>query len=147
MSAVLSVVVHNAQRSMRVDLASLQRFATSALRIALRTKSPRARRLGGLQQIDVILISNRRMAALHKRFMNLTGPTDVLTFQHGEIFVSTETARSNAARYGTTTEEEIRLYVVHGLLHLMGFDDTTPAAARAMEKMQQRIVASAGSVT
>ena len=43
-----------------------------------------------------ILISDRRMSELHRRFMGIAGPTDVITFQHGEIFISTETARRQA---------------------------------------------------
>ncbi len=143
MSAAPSVRVRNSQRKLRVNVSALQAFADLALRILLESKT----RLGGvlrtLAQVDVLLVSDRRIAELHKRFMGIAGPTDVITFQHGEIFVSTETARANARRFGTTTDAEIRLYIVHGLLHLAGFDDTTAAAARAMAQTQNRIVASA----
>ena len=76
--------------------------------------------------------------------MNVAAPTDVITFQHGEIFISTETARRQARQVGATTLGEIRLYIVHGLLHLHGLDDQTPAAARRMARMQERIVRRAG---
>lgn len=128
---------------MRVDLRALQRFADAALCIAVEMKRRRGSVLHQLPGIDVIIISDARMAALHKRFMNIAGPTDVITFQHGEIFVSAETAKANARRFRSTSDTEIRLYIVHGILHLMGFDDTTPAAARAMMKTQARLVAKA----
>ena len=48
-------------------------------------------------EIFVWLISDRRMAHLHRKFLGLSGPTDVLTFQHGEIFISVETARRQRA--------------------------------------------------
>jgi probable rRNA maturation factor len=72
--------------------------------------------------------------------MNESGPTDVITFQHGEIFVSVEMARRNARRFGNSFERELRLYIVHGLLHLHGFDDRTAAGAREMEILQQEIL-------
>jgi probable rRNA maturation factor len=75
--------------------------------------------------------------------MNEPGPTDVITFQHGEIFISAETARHNARRFGNALTHELRLYVVHGLLHLHGFDDRDKAGARKMETVQRRILADA----
>ena len=135
--------VHNGQRKMHVHLRELQRFADAAFRVSSRMKPRRGSVLHQLPQIDVMLVSDARIAALHKRFMNIAGPTDVITFQHGEIFVSVETAKANARHFRTTTDSEIRLYIVHGILHLLGFDDTTPAAARAMTKTQARVVARA----
>ena len=97
--------------------------------------------LAKLREISVVLISDRRMAELHRRFLQESGPTDVITFQHGEIFVSTETARRQARRFGTSLEHELRLYIVHGLLHLHGFDDTTPRSAAQMKRTQEKVVA------
>jgi len=72
--------------------------------------------------------------------MNIPGATDVITFQHGEIFVSVETALRQARRYRSSVEKEIKLYLVHGLLHLEGFDDTSAVKARAMESAQTRLL-------
>jgi len=80
------------------------------------------------------------MAALHQEFMNIPGPTDVLTFQHGEIVVSVETAQQNAERFATSAADEIKLYVIHGLLHLLGFDDRTREEARVMEAVQAEVL-------
>lgn len=130
---------------MRVNLASWQAFAVEALRLCLETSAPQQGELRNLSLVSVVLISDRRMAALHKQFMNIAGPTDVLTFQHGEVFVSVETARANARRFRVPTEEEIRLYIVHGLLHLHGFDDSTALQALRMEAAQKRITARAAA--
>jgi probable rRNA maturation factor len=92
-----------------------------------------------LSEIFVWLISDRRMASLHRQFLHQTGPTDVLTFQHGEIFISVETARRHARVFGNSLAHELRLYIVHGLLHLHGFDDRKRADALKMERMQKRI--------
>ena len=126
------ITVRNRQRRVAVDLEALQRFAERAL-----AKVP----LKELDQIDVILVSDRRIAGIHRQFMNEPGPTDVITFQHGEIFISTETARRQARQFGTTFDHELRLYLVHGLLHLQGFDDKTPDGVAEMKRRQERIVA------
>ena len=75
--------------------------------------------------------------------MNESGPTDVITFQHGEIFISAGTARRNARRFGNALARELRLYVVHGLLHLHGFGDRDEGSARKMQIVQRRILAEA----
>jgi len=56
---------------------------------------------------------------------------------------SAETARRQAKIFGTTFERELRLYIVHGLLHLQGFDDQTSAGVREMKSIQERILSSA----
>lgn len=73
--------------------------------------------------------------------MQVPGPTDVITFQHGEIFVSVETAQRQAEAFRTSLNYELRLYLVHGLLHLYGFDDQEQAARRRMHSIQKKIVA------
>ena len=143
MKSCPSIRVHNSQRKLRVALPKLQAFAHAALEIASGMKPRKGGVLAKLQQVDVILVSDSRIAALHQQFMDIAGPTDVITFNHGEIFVSVETAKSNARRFRTTTDAEIHLYIAHGILHLLGFDDTTAAAARAMARTQERIVAQA----
>ena len=132
----VSIFVHNRQRAIKLDVAQLQTFAERALTHVAKLKAQR------LPEIDVVLISDKRMSALHLRFMNIAGPTDVITFQHGEIFISVETARRQGREHGTSTSQEIELYIVHGLLHLAGFDDKTAASARIMRKTQAQIVRS-----
>jgi probable rRNA maturation factor len=139
--AAPKITVHNRQRAMRVPLAALQEFARRALMECLKIPRRKLSGLASFAKLSVILVSNRRMAELHRRFLHLPGPTDVITFQHGEIFVSTETARSHARRFGNSLEHEIRLYIAHGLLHLHGFDDRDPANAAEMELAQEKLVA------
>jgi probable rRNA maturation factor len=126
---------------MRVPLPALQEFARRALRECLKIRRKKTSALVELEDLSIILVSDRRMAELHRRFLDLSGPTDVITFQHGEIFVSAETARSHTRRFGNSLEDELRLYVVHGLLHLHGFDDKSPADATEMERAQEKLVA------
>ena len=63
-----------------------------------------------------------------------------MTFQHGEIFISVDTARRHARAFGNSLLRELKLYIVHGLLHLHGFDDQTPAEAHKMKTAQERIL-------
>lgn len=80
------------------------------------------------------------MAALHRKFLGQSGPTDVLTFRHGEIVISVSTAAHHARRFHVSLGDELRLYIVHGLLHLHGFDDRYQTDAKKMETAQQRIL-------
>ncbi len=141
------ILVRNSQRALSIQLPELRRFAEAALEQAWRNLGTWRERLFRLEEINVILVSDRRIAALHRRFMNVAGPTDVITFQHGEIFISVETAVSHAAEYITTPADEIRLYIVHGILHLSGFDDTTSRTAKRMAKVQARIFKAAMRIT
>jgi probable rRNA maturation factor len=134
------ITVLNRQRIVPVKLPPLQEFARRALHECLKLRGRKPDALADLAQADVVLVSDRRMAELHRRFLQQSGPTDVITFQHGEIFVSTETARRQARRFGTSLEHELRLYLVHGLLHLRGFDDKTSAGAAEMKVLQESLV-------
>src|SRR3954447_5561914 len=133
------ITMQNAQRKVRVAIDELQDFAERALQLCLREPSPTNSVLQTLHEVTAVLVSDRRIAALHKKFMNIAGATDVITFDHGEIFISTETAQRQARVFHTSTDDEIKLYLVHGLLHLHGFDDLDVAARAEMEAVQTRI--------
>jgi probable rRNA maturation factor len=134
------IAVQNLQRAIRVNVIDLERFAAKALASCLRIRRPKPTELRRLREIFVLLVSDRRMASLHRKFLQKPGPTDVLTFQHGEIFISAQTAQLHARCFGNSLQRELRLYVVHGLLHLHGFDDRAQAGARRMEKIQKKIL-------
>jgi probable rRNA maturation factor len=134
------LAVRNRQRNLPVNVAALQNFAAKALRRSFQLHRGKPTDLKRLPAVFVWLVSDRRMTQLHQKFMQLSGPTDVLTFQHGEIFISVETAKRHARRFGNSLEHELRLYIVHGLLHLHGFDDRTQTSARKMQKAQDKIL-------
>jgi probable rRNA maturation factor len=137
-----TITISNRQRTVPIELTALRDFARRALWECLKLRRTKPTALITLEEVSVILVSDRRMAELHRRFLNEPGPTDVITFQHGEIFVSTETARRQARAFGTSLEHELRLYIAHGLLHLRGFDDRTAASAAEMQRLQEKLVAS-----
>jgi len=87
------------------------------------------------------------MARLHRRYLGRRGTTDVLTFPDdgapvlGEIVVSVDRARAQAAAVGHALWRELALLVIHGVLHLRGYDDRTPAAAARMHRRAAAILA------
>jgi probable rRNA maturation factor len=134
------VQIRNLQRKIRVNPRSLQRFAERALTIC-QTKYGTTRAGKTLpKETFILLISDRRMADLHRRFLNQTGPTDVITFHHGEIFISVPTARRQSKRFGTPLIREMQLYIVHALLHLHGFNDVTAAQKRQIRAAEARVM-------
>jgi probable rRNA maturation factor len=137
----LSITVSDRQRIVPVKLAVLQEFARRALKECLKLRVPKTKGLKTLGELSVVLVSDRRMTDVHRRFLNESGPTDVITFQHGEIVISVETARRQARTFRTSLEHELCLYIAHGLLHLGGYDDQTPSGSAEMKRLQEQLMA------
>ena len=107
-----------------------------------------------LTELSVALVGDKRMADLHERFMRIPGPTDVLSFPldedrrgrvtAGEVVVCVPEAARRAAGHGVSVRQELLLYAVHGLLHLCGYDDLTPAGFRRMHRREDRILSALG---
>jgi len=91
-------------------------------------------------QLEITLMDDPMIAHVHMEFMRIPGATDVITFQHGEILISLETAARHAVAFGEAFEREVLRYIVHGMLHLAGHDDAEPTAQAAMETAQEHIV-------
>ena len=137
---VPEIIVHNLQRKISVNVAELEKFAGNAVQHSLQLQRRQRTDLRKLSEIFIWLISDRRMALLHRKFLGQSGPTDVMTFQHGEIFISVDTARRHARAFENSLLRELKLYIVHGLLHLHGFDDQTPSQAHKMKAAQERML-------
>lgn len=110
--------------------------ATMALACAADDDSP----LSHLATLEVALVDDETSDRVHRDFMNIEGATDVITFHHGEIVIGTQVAERQAADFGEPLAREILRYLVHGLLHLAGHDDTTPEEQKIMETAQESIV-------
>jgi probable rRNA maturation factor len=134
-----AITVRNSQRRVLVSIDKLQRFAGIACKLVWQTRRPKSE-IASLKQIDILIVSDRRMAALHKAFCEIPGATDVLTFQHGEIVISADTAATQARMFHTSVTAEIQLYLLHGLLHLAGFDDATPSERSEMHQLQKKLM-------
>jgi len=96
--------------------------------------------LRALEEIEITLVSDAVIADVHAEFMQIDEPTDVITFDHGEILVSTDTAAVQAVENQNSLEKETATYIVHGLLHLAGYADKAPEDFDQMAKLQQSIV-------
>lgn len=134
-----SITIRNAQRRILLSTRELQRFAGIACKLVWRS-SRRKSEIASLSQIYILIVSDRRMVALHKKFCGIADATDVLTFQHGEIVISADTAARQARIFHTNLTAEIQLYVLHGLLHLAGFDDATRFKRRQMHRLQKKLM-------
>jgi probable rRNA maturation factor len=137
---VPKIRVRNLQRKISVNVAELEKFAGNAAQNSLQLRQRERTDLRKLSEIFIELISDRRMALLHRKFLGQSGPTDVLTFQHGEIFISVDTARRHAHAFENSLLRELKLYIAHGLLHLHGFDDETPSESHKMKAAQEKIL-------
>ena len=125
----MEIEVRNRQRKVRVDGKRLARLAERALR-----------RLGLEEgQLSVVIVSDRRMAELNRTYRRVDGPTDVLAFAQqegegfnvhllGDVVISAESAARQAPRYRRSLEGELDLLLVHGILHLAGFDHVDSVA-------------------
>ena len=105
----------------------------------------RAQRLAGVRgEVSILVAGNRRVQALNRRFRGKDKPTDVLSFPRdggGDIAISADIARGNAARYGHSTASELKVLVLHGMLHLAGHDHETDdgAMAKLENKLRARL--------
>lgn len=106
-------------------------------------------------QLGISLVGAREMALVNETFLQHEGPTDVITFDHlenrkaenkkqkvihGELFVCVEVAMNQAKEFRTTWQSEVVRYVVHGVLHLLGYDDLKPHLRRAMKREENRLM-------
>lgn len=114
-------MVTNRQRGVALDTEELKAFRQRLGRVAGAKPG----------SFSVALVSDRRIAALNRRYRGQPWPTDVLSFGGGgngylgDVVISAPTARRQARRYRHSVEEEIKLLMLHGLLHLMGYDHET----------------------
>jgi probable rRNA maturation factor len=93
--------------------------------------------------VTCLITTDRELRALNRKFRNKDYATDVLSFpgQPGEIAVSLDRAAAQAADHGHSLEEEIRILILHGLLHLTGMDHESDSGemARAETRWRRRL--------
>lgn len=132
-------LLRNRQRRVRVDLQRLADFGERALAVAFPLRRPRSD-IADLECVTVVLLSDAAIGTLHRIFSRDPLPTDVLTFQHGDIAIGVEMALRQARSFGAHLGDELELYLVHGFLHLCGFEDGTAKARTEMRRMEKRIL-------
>jgi probable rRNA maturation factor len=127
------------------EFAALSRFVLEELHV-----HPQA-------ELSVILVTSPVMAELHERWMDESGPTDVLSFPMdelrpgregepsdagvlGDVVLCPEVAADQARAAGHSTEEELLLLTTHGILHLLGYDHAEPEEEKEMFALQRRLL-------
>jgi len=130
----------NLHPSRPLDTGGLERLARAALPLCLAAAGSGDKVLAALDEVEINLVDDEVISRVHRDFMGRDGATDVITFQHGEIVISLDTAARQAADNSCPFDREVFLYVVHGLLHLNGHTDHDDAGRAAMDSIQQRIV-------
>jgi probable rRNA maturation factor len=132
-------------------LAAVARFALDELRIH------------PLAELSVLLVDERAMTELHERWMGEPGPTDVLAFPMdelrppqpgtsteqgadpgllGDVVLCPRVAAEQAEKAGHTTQDELSLLCVHGILHLLGYDHAEPDEHAVMFGVQEQLLKS-----
>jgi probable rRNA maturation factor len=94
--------------------------------------------------ISVAFVDNLTIQQLNRRYLDHDEPTDVLSFPlsegkqlQGELVIGAEVGQEQASRRGHDVAAELALYVIHGLLHLTGYDDAMPQAATEMRRRER----------
>ncbi|MGB8367732.1 MAG: rRNA maturation RNase YbeY [Limisphaerales bacterium] len=149
----MSVTIANRQRVQKINRRLLKQIA-NALLTELEIKKA---------EIGICLVAAPEMTRLNETFLRHAGSTDVITFDyrdsvlpascrqiklefpagcrkhvHGEIFVCVDEAVLQARKFGTIWQSEVIRYLIHGVLHLLGFDDSSPDVRRKMKREENR---------
>jgi probable rRNA maturation factor len=103
-------------------------------------------------ELSVAVVGEEEMAALNRRFLGRQGATDVLAFPYGggeaalsgEVVVNAEMALREAAGRAHGPVDELMLYVAHGVLHLLGYDDHEPGRRRRMRERERQALEAVG---
>lgn len=143
------LTIRNRQKVRRVNTRYLRQLVTAVLERWLDIESV---------ELGVTLVAAPRMARLNWQFLQHEGPTDVITFDHteaqisrrkstgrkqtvcGELFICVDVAVTQARTFRTSWPAELVRYIVHGILHLLGYDDHQVAKRRHMKREENRLM-------
>jgi len=137
---LIGLEITNRQRGVAFDLSFISCMAQAAHPLCLAALLADSAPLAKLTVIEASILSDRLIAQVHREFFDDPTPTDVITFHHGEILLGAGVVAENAERFGRSVDEEAALCLIHGMLHLAGWDDLTPADARKMASRQEQIL-------
>jgi rRNA maturation RNase YbeY len=141
----MGISIRNRQRTRRINPTVLRKLTRAALDVLLP---------GGQYDLAIHFVAEDEIIRLNETFVHHKGATDVITFDyghdqgwvpgspalHGEIFVCVDVAIAQARCFRTTWQSEVVRYIIHGILHLQGFDDCRAAARRIMKREESRVL-------
>lgn len=131
----------NRQRSVKIDFPKIREIVEIALPLCV--KKPRKPGIMLPAEIEITLLGEAAIAKVHGEFLGDHTPTDVITFEHGEILIGFPIAVANAKKLGHPAIHEIALCAIHGILHLLGYDDLTESERVIMHSRQDEILKAA----
>lgn len=102
----------------------------------------------GFAGMEINFVSSETMLALNKKFLNHKYDTDIITFDYscernnldGEIFISLHEAKKNSKLFRVPVDNELLRLIVHGILHMVGYDDRSPGKKKLMKQEEDRLV-------
>jgi probable rRNA maturation factor len=154
-----TLTIINCQRARKINLHLLKQIADDLL-VGLKIAEA---------ELEINLVAEPEMTQLNEKFLRHKGPTDVITFDygfgiplsggfppkhpgrtnrpkpelqtlHGEVFICVDEAVRQARQFRTSWQSEVVLYLVHGVLHLLGHDDSRVGERRKMKREENRLV-------
>ena len=139
----MEITVQNDQKTLRLNLKNIKALGHAVLKLLKQPKDT---------FVSISFVSKAEIKKLNRQYFRKNRITDVIALEYkkndsfykdylGDIIIAPEIAKSNAAIYGVKFSDELSLYVIHGILHLLGYDDTTPALKKRIEKKQKEIIA------
>ncbi len=136
----MPVVVTNLQKKLAVNSSRIKSLVIKILKKEKKT----------VANISIVFVNAKVIKRLNQRFLNKTHQTDVLSFDNSlnlprkktswEIVICADTALLNARIFKTTPSFELKLYLVHGLLHLLGYNDNNPGNRKIMRLKEAAIM-------
>ena len=128
------IQISNNHQSLKVGKAGVNKLVKQVLR----TEKISAR------SIHIIFVDDEYLCRLHKEYLEDDTPTDVMSFDlteddriEGEIYISLDMAHAHAVQFDVSFDSEIARLIIHGLLHLKGYDDSTTAKRNEMQKREE----------
>ena len=137
----LKVRVNNLNSRKRIDKTAVKKAALSVMR-GFKKKNVAA---------DITFVTDKKITQLNKKYMKRNKPTDVLSFLmtektfpeqaiFGDIYISSDMAAANALSFNNSFGGEIALYVIHGVLHMLGFRDKTSKEKKVMRGLEEKFL-------
>jgi probable rRNA maturation factor len=129
---VVKITIYNKQKDLKIDKSSAQTLVSFTLK-HLKVDC---------EEVSIYFVNEKKISQIHQEFFQDPTPTDCISFPMdekdlGEIFVCPAVAIQYAKKRDLDPYQETSLYIVHGLLHLLGHDDLEPSSRKAMRKKEK----------
>lgn len=141
----MNVIIANRQRTKKINARRLKEIVRAVFDELNITEA----------ELGIHLVGAKEMARVNWEYLQHEGATDVITFDHaekrkaesrkrkfihGELFICVDVAVKQAKEFKSSWQAEVVRYIVHGVLHLLGFDDLKPQMRRKMKREENRLV-------